>query len=427
MGAEIIESGTADNTIRLNGFENLYYACYVSGINGTDGNYRNSGLQFLCNTFSGNKYDIYAYSNGRIRRTQGQLSAGADNDFVNTRANSLTIPSTHDPVTYYRSSGGNHQPIGSSSYYTVRNATANGCASTICGSHVGPYDPIVHGLNGGALPQYQSMAEQLSQMQEQYENIQDLESEEAVALQSEMSDLSAAMSELARTEIRGIISDSVPDLALLKDWYKAINTPLSHYLMVETQSAEGLWDKARATLEGIPVRFELDDSEKDEYTQYGSLQSLREAVSGNWYKLSDSQIAEMQQVAESGNGRAARMAKEILCFFHHICYEEAPFWDEKDQTEFGTRGLAVGKADSDNALTLSPNPANSTITLQLADAQDQIGQITVANMQGQVMLSHTVNATTPYTLDISALPAGIYAVRVLTANGTVATAKVVKE
>jgi len=32
-----------------------------------------------------------------------------------------------------------------------------------------------------------------------------------------------------------------------------------------------------------------------------------------------------------------------------------------------------------------------------------------------------------YTLDISSLPAGIYVVRVLTANGTVATAKVVKE
>ncbi len=424
LGAEIIESGTADNTIRLNGFENLYYACYVSGINGTDGNYRNSGLQFLCNTFSGNKYDIYAYSNGRIRRTQGQLSAGADNDFVNTRANSLTIPSTHDPVTYYRSSGGNHQPIGSSSYYTVLNATTNSCASTICGIHID--NPIVHGLNGGALPQYQSMAEHLGHLQEQYENIQYLESEEAVALQSEMSDLSAAMSELARAEIRGIISDSVPDLALLKDWYKAINTPLSHYLMVETQSAEGLWDKARATLEDIPVRFELDDSEKDEYTQYGSLQSLREAVSGNWYKLSDSQIAEMQQVAESGNGRAARMAKEILCFFHHICYEDAPFLDEMDQPEFGTRGLAVGKADPDNALTLSPNPANSTVTLQLSDPQDEIRQITVANMQGQVMLSLAVNATTPYTLDISSLPAGIYVMRVLTANGQTLTGKMVK-
>ncbi len=79
------------------------------------------------------------------------------------------------------------------------------------------------------------------------------------------------------------------------------------------------------------------------------------------------------------------------------------------------------------SLQIFPNPANSTVTLQLSDPQDEIRQITVANMQGQVMLSQTVNATTPYTLDISALPAGIYAVRVLTANGNVATAKVVKE
>ena len=47
-------------------------------------------------------------------------------------------------------------------------------------------------------------------------------------------------------------------------------------------------------------------------------------------------------------------------------------------------------------------------------------------MQGQVMLSLAVNATTPYTLDISSLPAGIYVVRVLTASGKVAEGKLVK-
>ncbi len=78
------------------------------------------------------------------------------------------------------------------------------------------------------------------------------------------------------------------------------------------------------------------------------------------------------------------------------------------------------------SLQIFPNPANSTVTLQLADAQDEIRQITVANMQGQVMLSQTVNATTPYTLNISALPAGIYAVCVLTANGQTLTGKMVK-
>ena len=275
------------------------------------------------------------------------------------------------------------------------------------------------------------MTERMQELQQQYDvetdGLSSLQiSQNIITLQSEMSDLSAAMLELARAEIRGIISDSVPDLDLLKEWYNAINTPYSHYLLAETQSTEGLWDKARATLEDIPVRFELDDSEQDEYTQYGSLQSLREAVSGNWYKLGASQIAQMQQVAESGNGRAARMAKEILCFFHHICYEGEPFPDEMDQTELGTRGLTAGRSDSDNALTLSPNPAISTVTLRLADPQDEIRQITVANMQGQVMLSLAVNATTPYPLDISSLPAGIYVVRVLTASGKVAEGKLVK-
>lgn len=406
-------SGSADNVARLNDFTKLQYGCRALNSNANNKVRVPTGLQFFCNSFSRNQYDISVSTNASIRRIQGSATAGADNDFVNTRANSLTIPSTHDPVTYYRSSGGNHQPIGSSSYYTVLNATTNSCASTICGIHID--NPIVHGLNGGALPQYQSMAEHLGHLQEQYENIQDLESEEAVALQSEMSDLSAAMSELARTEIRGIISDSVPDLALLKDWYKAINTPLTHYLMAETQSTEGLWDKARATLEDIPVRFELDDSEKDEYTQYGSLQSLREAVSGNWYKLSDSQIAEMQQVAESGNGRAARMAKEILCFFHHICYEEAVDYDEAERSPIGTRALQQtgSSVSADGEVRVYPNPANTTLTVAAAS---EMRELSVYDLTGRCVQRQSA-AGTYIELNISALHSGTYILKVATEQG----------
>ena len=42
----------------------------------------------------------------------------------------------------------------------------------------------------------------------------------------------------------------------------------------------------------------------------------------NWYALSDSRIAELQEIAGRNTGRASEMAKGVLCFFHGICYED---------------------------------------------------------------------------------------------------------
>ncbi|MDY6348548.1 MAG: hypothetical protein SPL42_09030 [Bacteroidales bacterium] len=42
----------------------------------------------------------------------------------------------------------------------------------------------------------------------------------------------------------------------------------------------------------------------------------------NWYVLSDSQIAELQEIAGRNTGRASEMAKGVLCFFYDICYDD---------------------------------------------------------------------------------------------------------
>lgn len=51
-------TGTAENIIRLNSFTGLYTACNAVGNNGAIPKVTPSGLQYQCNSFSGNSYDI---------------------------------------------------------------------------------------------------------------------------------------------------------------------------------------------------------------------------------------------------------------------------------------------------------------------------------------------------------------------------------
>ena len=42
-----------------------------------------------------------------------------------------------------------------------------------------------------------------------------------------------------------------------------------------------------------------DEAARHEYENYMNLQRLRESVAGNWYRQTDTEIAELQQVVES--------------------------------------------------------------------------------------------------------------------------------
>ena len=422
-------AGTSENKIYLNDFSNLNYGCMVRRNNGGLGK---TGLQFQCNSFSYCNRDIYVWAGAKIRKYQGSANVGADNNFIGTYGRSITIGSAADSIRYHRSNTGNHNPIGYTNCH-VHDAGANSCGTTLCGIPLYP-------RGTAALSQYTAMAEEYAALAAEYEGRESEAEEEASSLLDQMSDLSAAMGDLARAEIRNILNDSVPDMALLKEWYQAITAaapaagdiPVSAYQLAEVYSMEGALAAARTLLSALPQRFSPDEAARSEYANYMALQQLRETVAGNWYRMADSDIAAMRQVAEYDNGRAARMAKEILCFFHHICYEDDPLWDLDGIEE---RNLQGGRTDggrtqgvpTDNGLTIYPNPTGGTLTVESASP---IREITAYDLAGRVMM--TVDGGTVETchgaslqVDVSSLPNGIYLLRAVTDNG-VETARFVK-
>ena len=201
------------------------------------------------------------------------------------------------------------------------------------------------------------------------------------------------------------------------------------YQLAEVYNTEGDYAAADALLASLPQRFNPDEPSRAEYGNYLNLQRLRENVAGNWYRQTAAEIADLQQVAEYDNGRAARMAKEILCFFHHICYEEEPLFDLEGIGERGLRGDAVHpvstNATAADGLRLHPNPANTTLTVE---SDSPVREITIYDLTGKTMMTVNVRAndySSQQAINISSLPAGIYLLRAVTDNG-VKTARFVK-
>jgi hypothetical protein len=446
IGIKTVHSGTAENIIRRNEFHYLMTGCLAQDTNATTPYSKpQTGLQFQCNDFSNCDYDI-AVVNGRIRSTQGSASAGSDNSFRYTTHNSFLLSSA-GTFTYWYSNTGSHAPYNAPTPgVTLKNtAAANSCASTLCG------DIPLYPRGTAALSQYQAMAEEYAAI---VETLRDVETCHGASLQTDatdpqddtdnadliarLSDLSAQMGDLARAEIRNILNDSVPDMALLKEWYQAITAaapaagdiPVSAYQLAEVYSMEGDLAAAAALLSALPQLFIPDEAARSEFANYMALQQLRETVAGNWYTMTDTDIAAMRQVAEYDNGRAARMAKEILCFFHHICYEDDPLWDLDGIEE---RNLQGGRTDGgrtlcvptmDDGLVIYPTPTGGTLTVESASP---IREITVYDLSGRVVVGtqYFASPQPQYAINVSSLQNGLYLLKAVTDSG-VQTARFVK-
>ena len=438
IGMVVTHSGTAENVIRKNVFRNLMNGCLAQDTNATPPYVKPQyGLQFQCNDFLDCAYDI-AVANGRIRNPQGSVSAGADNIFRYAIVGSFTLVSAGS-FTYWYSNTGYHAPYNSPTPGVTLSPTdaANSCASTLCGIPLYP-------RGTAALSQYRAMAEEYAALAAEYEGRESETEEEASSLLDQMSDLSAQMGDLARTEIRNILNDSVPDMVLLKQWYATIvemqnfaspqqqnsDIPVSAYQLAEVYSEEGDLSAARTLLAALPQQFSPDEAARSEYANYMTLQQLRETVAGNWYQMTDSDIAAMRQVAEYDNGRAARMAKEILCFFHHICYEDDPLWDLDG---IGERNLQGGRTQNGRTLcvptmagglVIYPNPTGGTLTVESASP---IREITVYDLSGRVVVEaqYFASPQPQYTVNVSSLQNGLYLLKAVTDSG-VQTARFVK-
>lgn len=91
---------------------------------------------------------------------------------------------------------------------------------------------------------------------------------------------------------------------------------------------------------------------------------------------------------------------------------------------------AIRRVNFDNKYTFSvyPNPATDVIRIAVDNSTGLNAQLQILNTQSQVLISKQINgATQPATVNVASLAAGIYFLRIITADGVVTVQKFTKQ
>ncbi len=421
-GIYVKNSGTAKNTLHRNGFTNLNYGVYVKNNNGDS----HSGLQLTCNDFYGNNYDIYLPYKGTLKGGQGNLFKGADNSFSGTRTSSIYNYGTQQ-LTYYYSRGSSHAPYNVSSTTVTLNsgATANDCASTLCGGLI--YQPLT------GLSAFTSLM---------FSYTPTIPSPTAAEPPTPTDGIAAAeppantddASTIYNTAVRALMADTLLDLAALEQWHAAAQPIADPYSLTETRFALGydeVFSPAASTIPS-PAATEPQAStdgsataepptNTDEFSDYVRFHNLKRELRDadenaiNWYALTSAQIAQLQDLAENGTGRSSVMARGVLCFFYGICYDEEVMAETRRAAAKDGEGL-LGNPDA--SMKIYPNPAGNTLHVEFEGTDDLQGTLTVTDLTGVVVL--TQECHNPVTqIDVSNLSPGLYVVAFRNEKGVV--------
>ena len=450
-GIRVNNSGTDANGLYRNTFERLSHGMYVTGTNG-DGN-SNTGLQMTCNEFTDNTYDMYLHSTAIVSSWQGDNSKGADNTFSGTQTSSLHNAGSQ-PLTYLYSAGTSHVPYNPTTGNVTLNGTvpSNNCASTLCS-------------NGGGTPNPKSPTPSFLALKQQYENLMadfdrngyaDLLSTaippqaeppaspgELAAAQYASQQMNAIASELfaqSHEAVRALMSDTLEDLRAVVAWLGATPGLASRYLEAETEFVVEANDNS--PIQDVATHL-TTTTERDEYDNYMAFHTLKQALEEGghvmWPNATDAQIGELIRIADANTGRSSLLAKNVLCFFFGICYDDMetraletttipPTAEPPTLTESRMKAESPTLTGQQN-ITVHPNPADDVLHVTVTDGE--IARVEMFDMFGRITMVGTQNLASPpspeYTVDLSSLPAGLYVLRVTLTDSTVRNVKVVRK
>ena len=454
-GIRVGNSGTDANGLYRNTFERLSHGIYVTGTNGDDNS--NTGLQMTCNGFTSNTYDIYVASGATMGPSQGDNSKGADNTFSGTQTSSLYNAGSLG-INYYYSTGTNHalqNPVGNVTLHT--NAGSNDCASTLC-----VLDPSIPG------PGPKSPTPSFLALKQQYENLMadfnrngyadilstaippqsggtpNVNQETIEAAQYASQQINSIASELfaqSHERIRALMADTLEDLQAVMAWLDATPGLASRYLEAETEFKLGGNNISLADI----ANHIATQEERDEYDNYLMFSTLKDALRyGNghvaWINATDAQIGELIRIADANTGRSSLLAKNVLCFFFGICYDDMetraletttipPTAEPPTLTE--SRMKAESPITGQQIITVHPNPTNDILNVTVTDGDAKIARVEMFDMFGRnISVKTHGRASLPSpqtTVNTSDIPSGLYVLRVTLTDGTVQNIKVARK
>ena len=435
IGIAVSNSGISANSVYRNVFNNLTKGITVVGNNGLK---RMDGLQMTCNHFEGNKYDIYLESGATVCEHQGSSAKGADNEFHNT---SVNISNFYNPEVwrisyYYYNSNTDLYPAHSTGVDLTTVSALNSCPSTLCD----------HNNGGGIYLPLSGFASQVSAYASAVLGTDD----DGLAGAYDYSSLQALRQTLSDTyyaAVREIMSDTVLDLNELEQWHAAAQPIGDPYSLTETRFMLGNSEPFTADAEDAElsnyVEFHAmklalvndnadnDNNDNADNQDNNNSQNSQNSPMINWYSLTESQIAQLQTIAERNTGRASVMAKGVLCFFHGICYEDDLLGDDNADNQdnnMETRSAKVPQQEGETNLTVYPNPADDVLFIELRGGAG-IANVGLYDLQGRAVGTRFIASATgaSATVNMRDIPAGVYVLRVTDMDGKEYHQKIVRK
>jgi hypothetical protein len=454
-GIRVGNSGTDANGLYRNTFERLSHGIYVTGTNGDDNS--NTGLQMTCNGFTNNAYDIYVASGATMGPSQGDNSKGADNTFSGTQTSSLYNAGSQR-IDYYYSPGTNHSPQNPVGNVTLHaNAGGNDCASTLC---------VLDPSNPG--PGSKSPTPSFLALKQQYENLMadfnrngyadilstaippqsggtpNVNQETIEAAQYASQQINSIASELyaqSHAAVRAQMADTLEDLQAVMAWLDATPGLASRYLAAEAEFATGGSNLSLADI----ANYITTSEERDEYDNYLAFNTLKQALAEGdhvmWPNATDAQIGDLVRIADANTGRSSLLAKNVLCFFFGICYDDMEMRALETttippQAEPPTLTESRMKAESPTLtgqqnITVHPNPTDDILHVAVTDGNAKIARVEMFDMFGRnISVKTHGRASLPSpqtTVNTSDIPSGLYILRVTLTDGTVRNIKVARK
>ena len=459
VGLAIGNSGSDENEVYKNSFENLYAGQNFVRNNSTLNYFPLTGLQTLCNTFSNSQFrDIhvgdlpplatpFVHS---IRYNQGSMQNPAGNRFSQNITTQFESKSFYD-IDYYYGVAPDEVPNVLGIINTYPTNKKSGCPSKIGGiPSKGEAFDLEHALtqyNEWNL-EYKYWLEKLlttNPDSEEYLEILDQVSYfsalkdnyfNAIIVAAMDAESSQRQAENSPSKFEGV--DDEVGRGSLYETLRYLFNYRNHYRdnldIIETFLAESNFHEALTTLAKMYEQFKVTEAQTAELkgleTYVLWLQQL-ENEQNNIYELSEKELDYLVNFVKTNTGRGTVFAHNILCELYNICIEDKMIrgLDDKmigglDDKMIINRRLQPTDERIDK-ITLVPNP--TTGELRIENGELRINNVEIFDIYGKKQQLSTLNSQlSTHQINIADLPAGLYFVKISTEAGEVVR-KVVKQ
>jgi hypothetical protein len=239
-------------------------------------------------------------------------------------------------------------------------------------------------------------------------------------LKRQLADFHAKKSKAAQDIIRSILSDSVMNMQLYRNWLDNLGGLGADKQIVASYIQEGDFASAQTLLDLIPSLYGLSGERLEQYNDYKSLTEFQMGIAQqnrDIIELDSLEIDFLVDLAENHNGTAKVVARGILSFGYGYNYCDCL---PSDSSSLKSSAIDFDKPTIETGFGISakPNPADSWVAFNYklpAFVDNAI--ITVTDVDCRKIITFSVSDRQGQQLwDTRNIKSGIYIITIETGN-----------